>query len=353
MAQHTHPETDQTLRLSLRAVVLGVALLFGIGILGGFVGQQLIAPPVTPLSSGTDRIVSTVQEVTISPNTAAAQVVSNIGRSVVVLATISGTQVQPQATATVITNDGLLVTTAALPDVSLVALDDTGAPIALDRVGVDALYGISYWRMPKSVVAPLDVRRDPLSVGTELLGVSRSEGSRQLKVIDFRVQEFSLPRAGEATGWQRLILGSGEVATLMPGAPLVDEEGRLAGLVLDAEGRAVGVDVLDMSLRRLGARTREFDPLDKLGLNIAYSFGPAADDATKVVFTPTIVAVAPGSPAASALLQRGDRIVTIGETTITWETNVAEQLSAPLPLKLTLRRGEEVVSAMIQATPTP
>jgi membrane-associated protease RseP (regulator of RpoE activity) len=207
--------------------------------------------------------------------------------------------------------------------------------------------------MPKSVVAPLDVRRDPLGVGAELLGVSRSEVNRQLKVIEFRVQEFGLPRVGEATGWQRLILGSDNLAASLIGTPLVDEEGRLAAIVLDAEGRALGVDVLEMSLGRLGAGGREFDPLKKLGLNLAYSFSPAIGDAGTVAFTPTIVAVTPGSPAAGALLQRGDRIVTIGETTITWETNVAEQLSVSLPLKMTVRRDEKVVSATIQAASTP
>ncbi len=352
MEQLSTNESEPTFRLTLRWVILAVGLLFAVGVLGGMLGQWLVQPPLPPLSPTEERLVTTVQEVTISPNTAAAAVVSTVSRSVVLLATRSGTTLQPRGSAVVLTNDGLVATTATLPEADVVALDDGGSVIMLDRVGRDELYGISYFRMPNSVMVPLDLRRDVVSVGTELLTISRSEVTRQIKVLPYTVQEFSVPQEGESRAIQRVWLGSRASSILFIGAPLVDEAGRLAGLLVDQEGRAVGADVIELSLRRISEGQREFDPLAQLGLTLQFSFVPTADN-TAVLFTPRVTAVSPGTPAGAAGLQRGDVLLSINDEAVAWERNVVQQLSGSLPVRLTIQRGLEEVVVTLQKVAAP
>lgn len=346
MEQGPRNESEQTLRLTLRWVLAAVVLLFGVGILGGVVGQRLLIPPLPPLLTAQDRLVTTVQEVTISPNTSAAQVVATAGRSVVLIGTRTGTALQPRATAVVITNDGLLATTAALPETEIVAVDDRGAATTVDRVGNDELYGISYFRLPASVIVPLDVRRDGISVGTELLAISRSDVTRQTKVGPYAVHEFTLPREGDRAGLQRIMQGTPVSSSLFIGAPLVDEEGRLSGLLIDTTGRALEATAIEHSLQRLSAGQREFDPLAQLGLALQFSF-VATPDGGAAAFTPRIMAVTPASPASKARLQRGDSLVSVNEEAISWEKGVVEQLSAAWPLTITVRRDQNLVTATV------
>ncbi len=334
---------EQPIRLTLRWVVLVVLLLFATGVAGGMVGQKLLAPPLPPLTSG-DQLITQVQEVTISPNSAAADTVVSVSRSVMLLGTRTGTVVQPVATGVVVTNDGLLATTTQIAGNDIVAIDDTGAVVALEAVGEDPVFGLFYWRIPQVVVVPLDLRREPVAIGSELLAISRSNITKQTKVIEYRVQELILPTLDDPRGQQQLVMGTGNVPTLMVGAPAIDEEGRLSGLLLGTEGRLLPTEALQQSLARLAADQREFSPLEQLGLDLEYSF-----DTT---FVARIRNVTPGTPAALAKLQRGDTLLTINNEPIVWDRSVIGQLSASLPLSLTFRRGEETLSAQVSANPT-
>lgn len=353
--EHTSSSTDSDpiFRLTLRWVLVALVFVLGVGIVGGIVGQWLFRPPLPPLSVAEERLVTTVQEVTISPNTAAAQVVNKVSRSVVLLATRSGTSLQTRGAAVVVTNDGLVATTAHMPESEVVALDDGGSLIALDTVGIDEQYGITYFRMPNSVMVPLDLRRDPLMPGTSLLRVSRSEITRHIKTAPYMVQEFILPDQDFNPGIQRLVLGTPIAAPLFIGAPLVDEEGRLAGITLDATGKILTAQSVEASLQRISNGQRELDPLAIFGVTLQYLFVPAADNST-VSFVPRITSIVPGSPAATAGLLRGDGIVAVNDEAVTWEGNVLQQLSAPLPVRLTVMRGlEKIVVSLNAVTPAP
>lgn len=348
MADSFGPHIEPPIRLTLRWVLGAMGLVLATGFLGGLTGQQLLAPPLPPLAPSGERIISTVQEVTISPNTAAAQLVETADNSVVLLATQGTGGIQKAATGVVVTNDGLVVSTADLRAEELVALDDQGAPVKLDRVGSDDLYGLAYWRMAKAVAVPLDLRRETVSVGTELLAVSRSDTTLGARVMSYRIQELSLPRPDDPPGIQQVWLGETPPPALMTGAPLLDEDGRLAGLVLDTTGRAVGADVLDISLRRVASGQRELNAFTNLGLSLQFGFVSSALDQT-VSFAPKIITVTPQSPAAQAGIRAGDVLVRVGETPIDWPTNVAQQLSAALPLKVAVERGSETITMSIQA----
>jgi S1-C subfamily serine protease len=137
------------------------------------------------------------------------------------------------------------------------------------------------------------------------------------------------------------------------GAPLVDEEGRLAGLVLDTDGRAIGADVVELSLRRVAEGQREADAAAKLGLSLEFVFAPVPTAPDQLVFAPRISAVAPNSPAAGARLQRGDIVTAINDEPVAWEKNVMQQLSAAFPIDLSIRRGEATITATLQEVPAP
>lgn len=348
------PTQDRTIKLTLRWVLFGIILMVAFGVLGGIVGSLWFSPTLPPLTN-TDgqQLVSTVQELTISPGIARSEMIERASRSVVVIGIADADPPDLRATAVAVTNDGLLATAATLPSDDLVAYDADGQVLPVNRVGEDELFGITYLRLPNSVVVPLDLRPTDAPVGQTLTALTGEEESLAPAVADFLIESYTLPEAAAPAGLQRQLHGN-SVALVGPGqrgTPLVDEEGNLAGLLMDADtGIAIPVSHVRESFDRVAKDERERDPFAELGVRVRYEFSNPTPDAA-ATFQATVSNVTPDGPAAAAGIRVGDSITHVGETALTWETSVAGLLARQLPFTVTIERQETSQNITIQDNP--
>ena len=142
MQSQSNTSPERTVRLSFGWVVIAVIGILILGVIGGVLGQQILNPALPPLTqSSDDQVVTTVQQVTISPNTAIVDMIDRAHRSVMLLGSVNGERRNIAGSATVITNDGLLATTLATPSGELVAFDADGrAPFCLGLVQVSTAF---------------------------------------------------------------------------------------------------------------------------------------------------------------------------------------------------------------------
>lgn len=323
---------EQTIRLSvttLGVVIVGVVLL---GMAGGLM-VQFFLPTATPLTDTLEPVLTTVQEVTISPSNAAVNVVERSQRSVLLLG--------DDGIGFVLTSDGLVVSPLAMGAVTPAATDERGLQLPLETVGRDPVYGLSYYRLQNTVLPPLDIRRDDPGVAARLLILGRSPLTFQPRTADFTLQEYSVPADGGPKGWHRLGRGTPLSGGILPGSPLLDEEGRVSGIVVDVgQGLVLPVSQVTESLNRVVANKREQDPFEEVGIVARPLFGIFAPE-RPVALGLQLTAVRPQSPASTAGLKTGDIITGFNQTPFTWNSNPAALLRvASRPLTVTFMRSQ-------------
>jgi len=340
-------ESEKTVRLSLGWIIAGLIFIVLAGMAGGAVIQQIF-PPAQPLNPASDQLVTTVQEVTISPNKAASEITGRVQRSIVLLGSATGVE----ATGVIATNDGVIVTPAVLGSVAPTAYDEQGLPLALNIVGRDEVFGLTYYRLSGGVFPAMDVRQDEALVAQEFLNISRSKTTFQPRVLPWRLQEYVLPAPDNAPGVQRFLRGTGIGDPLLVGSPLLDDEGRLSGIVTDPEnGLALSAGELRASLNRVAGQKREFNPLKELGMSVKYVF-KHPNDTTPIQFALEITAVAPTLPAQRSGLHANDVITEIDGRPLAWNTNPATTLSKNLPIALTFwRDGQKQTITVSSSAP--
>jgi len=343
-------QDQTTIRLSFSWLVLAALLIAALGLIGGLIGQQIWQPSLIDLVDNQDALVTTVQEVTISPNTAAAELIDQAHRSVLLLGPANNPNRSTASTALVITNDGLVVTTAALPTAPQTAYDDTGRPIPLQPLGRDDLFGLTYFRITDNVVTPLDISSTDSQTGTTLLALSRNPNTFSPRVSPYLIQQYILPASNTSAGIQRLMQSQTQADPLLNGAPLIDEEGKVAGLIINTQtGQALPVNELKQSLERVTANNRELNPFLELGFSLNYKF--TATPGSSVKFIAEVAAISPNKPAAAAKLTRGDIVTAINDTPVEWSTNISQLLSEALPITLALERQGQPQTVTL--TPVP
>ena len=343
------PTADTVVRLSVGSILFGIVIIVLCGFAGGFLAQQFFRVPLPPLTDQTDRLVSTVQEVTISPNIAAADNVGRANRSVFLLS--RGPEVAPIATGFVVTNDGVLVSTVDIASSTPIAFDQEGRALTLARIGRDELYGLTYYRLANNVVVPLDLRQtDPL-VGYELLALSRNETTYLPRTAEFRIGEYALP-TNLSPAIVRIMRGTSIATESVAGSALIDDEGKVAGILQSETGIAYPVSHVQASLARFTSNQREADVFAAAGLTLAYTFQTVSPQQT-TSFHPQVATVAPNSPADVAGLLRGDIITAIKEESVSWERPIASQLAGALPFAVTFVRNGASQTVTLPSAPAP
>lgn len=341
MDLNSSQSTARVVRVSLTWLLVSVGAVIVLGMVGGTLAAQLWMPRTAPLvPGGSDRLVSTVQEVTISPNIAVTQMLETAQRSVVLID--GGT------TAFVVTNDGLLVTVGEVPRGEIVAYDYQGKTMTLELVGRDELFGLTYLRAREAVLIPLDMRSGPVPVAYELIAVSRSLPSLFAQAESFRVSENILPPELMPAGIQRVMKGTQLDEAALQGSPLLDDEGLVAGLLINPRaGLALPVSHLRESLDRVVGGRREKDLLAELGLELHYTFATASEAGVRQ-FVAEVMIVTPNTVAAAAGIKRGDLLLQIGGESLEWTKSVLTGLSQDLPLELAISRAGKQVTVTLQ-----
>ncbi|MBI4022251.1 MAG: serine protease [Candidatus Andersenbacteria bacterium] len=327
---------QRVVRVSFGWLLSGALGVLALGWLGGVLAVQWW-PARTPLPTAqNDRQFTTVQEVTITPNTAAAERVQNAQRSVVLLARRQASRLVPEATGLVVTNDGLIVTVIDDAD-SLLAYDHQGRELPLRLIGRDALFGVTYFRLSENVLLPFDLRTQPVPLAYELMGISRSESTFLPRTFFYPVLEVALPPELSPGGVQRVLRGPAINDDHIAGSPLLDDDGKLAGMMLNpAAGLALPIDHLAASMERVSAGQREVDPFTNFGLHLRYEFAPVTAGGERR-FVAAVTGVTANSPAAAGQVAEGDLITSVNGQEIRWEEVVLKQLAA-VPITLSVRR---------------
>lgn len=345
------PQTAaRVVRVSLAWLLAGVIAVTVLGMVGGVLAVQMWLPKTVPLTEEGDRLVSTVQEVTISPNISASEMLQTAQRSVVVIDIDRGELQAPTALATgfVVTNDGILVTAGELPAGKLTAYDYQGNAVALERMGSDALFDLTYLRAREAVLIPLDMRSEPVPVAYELMAVSRSVPTLFPRAEFYRITETILPPELMPAGIQQVFKGTQLAETELTGSPLLDDEGYVAGLLINpAAGLALPVSHLKESLDRVVGGRREFDTFAELGLEFRYILVAAPEGRGRQLGA-EVQAVLPNSVAAAAKLKRGDILVRINDRPLEWGSSVLGNLSQDLPLILTVDRAGKQMAVTLK-----
>lgn len=335
---------DQVIRVSLAAVAGLAFAMVVLGILGGLLAQWWGGTSLPPLAESQDRLITTIQEVTISPSTATAELVKNHERSVVLLARASAPE-STLASGLVVTSDGLVATTASLPDGEIISVDSEGRRVPLTPVGQDAVYNITYLRAGSGVFSPFDVRDSDVGVGSILTLVSRNPETLAARVRAIVVEEYRLPERPDAVGWQRLIGARELTESLLVGSPLLDDEGRVSALVLPGgQGRLLPGIYLRRSLERVARGELERTDVAAAGLALDYIFHqlPEAERG----FAAVVEGVTAGGVAAESGIRAGDVITAINGKPVTWDSDIIAAF-AEQPVSLSIRRGEETLVATL------
>lgn len=346
---------ERVIRLSLAAVLGVFLILVGISFLGGFAAVWWWQPNPIPLPNTADRLVTTIQEVTISPSTAVAESVKQHERSVVLLARVDHPE-QIFGTGLVVTSDGLVATTVVgLPE-SVLMIDDAGRTSSLSLVGSDVVFGLTYYRAGSGVFVPFDVRDSDSPIGAILVALSRNPETLTPRAQLFTAEEYRLPERSDPVGWQRLIGGQEFSEAVSVGSPLLDDEGRVAGIILpERNGRILPGTILRFSLERVANRQLEHNPYDVFGIALDYTFAPGTD--TAKVFQVVVESVRPNSSAAAQGVRAGDVLTVTGGKVPAWETPLYPTFQTERSLEVQVQRGETsrtiTLTTAVPASPTP
>ena len=336
---------QQVVRLSFGWLVLGVVALVGLGVLGGVIGQQLTTRPLPPLSNDSDQLVTTVQEVTISPSVARAELVAQAERSVLLI--VSTRNDSAVATGTVVTNDGLVATTGSALPAEAVGIDSAGRRLPLTFVGSDAVYGLTFYRISDNVVTPLDLRSRPAVVGEELVAISRNQVSFSPQIDTFLVGERRLA-VNAGPGVQSVLVRTDVSSIALRGTPLLDDEGKLAGITSQqAADEALPINAIAASIERVSSGQREANPFAELGFASRYAFASTAETAAE--FVATVQRVTRNSPASRGGLKIGDQLRAVGGQKLRFDQLLAESLDEKLPLTVSVLRNQQPLELTLTA----
>lgn len=328
----------KTVGLSLSTIVLTLVVLFGIGIVGGAVGARVFSIPL-PLRSDTNQtIVPVSQQVTVSPSKLAADLVSSHGKSVFLLAHETTKGISGFGTGIALTNDGVIMSVQKVPKEPVVAIGEDGVAVPLTAIGTDELSGISFYKASDRIVPPFTLLQNNVRTGSSLLALSRESDTTQVSASNVMFSTVLLPLTTSAPGIQKIALLEA-TATLPAGAALVDENGNLAGVLLDPETNiALFTSDIRSALDRLSGNRLTFNPFTPLGFTLTWR---AQLDANKTMKIESVVdSVGNNGQADTAGLLVGDVVSAIGGSAVSWDTNVVDALSAN-PTLLTVMRDTE------------
>ncbi|NLV54111.1 MAG: serine protease [Acidimicrobiales bacterium] len=233
-------------------------------------------------------------------------------------------------------------------------------------VGVDADHDVVVLDVPTGDVAALPWRDDPLGPGDAVFAVGRGRGGTRVTpgFVSGVDRTFRGPRGRRVQG---AVEHTAPLARGSSGGPLVDGDGRLAGINTHRLGDGFYLALpTDTDLRgRVDALLEGRSPRSRV-LGVVIVPGPKAARARRRVGLPDLDGllvhdVVPGTPAAAAGIAEGDLITAVGGATVATVDQLWDALDAAgagvqdrgddLTIEVTLVRGtdERVVAVRLDA----
>lgn len=333
--------TPRVVRLSFAAVIAASAFIIMAGALGGLLAQQFLPRASSPLALPGQQLVTSVQEVTISPSTVTANQIKNSERGVVTLAAGGS----PLATGLVVTNDGLVVTAGTLPEENLTAVTADGRLLPVSRMSIDAAWGLTYLRLTDGIFVPLEIAANDPDVGSRVLAVGQALPATGPWAQPLHLTQYTLPTDNSPANIQRLLVTTGgDTANQRRGSPLLNDAGKVAGLLLQSDGLALPATALAASVRAALEQKLAADHTQALGLHVRYTFIPVG---TTRQFGAAIERLKTPSAAATAGLKPNDIVIRINNQPLAWEQSVIEQFAQPLPLAVTVLRADKELTFIL------
>lgn len=337
--------TTNTIRLSLSALVLVVGVLFCVAVFGGALGSRLFPAPLPLRSDTSGTIVPVSQQVTISPNKLSADMAAEYGKSLFLIAHEDTKGITPFGIGIALTNDGVIMSVQSTLQENVVGIGEDGAIFPLTAIGDDELSGISFFKATGRIVTPLNLSQNSPRVGSSFLALARHPSTFQTSAHAGVFTSTLVPSNLTAPGIQHI--AQLESTSVLPiGTALLDENGALAGAVLDTDAKT-GMYISDIrsALERLSSNRLTLNPFESLGFTVSWKAQLGANRTMRI--QPTVNSVAVQSPADIAGLQVGDILTAISGNTVSWDTNIASALTAK-PLSITIMRKDEQRTLSLQ-----
>lgn len=328
-----------TIRLSLSAIIVLLILFICIAGLAGYAGSTLFSKTIPVQSNSNGTVIPISQQVTVSPSKLAADIAEAHGKSIFTLAEQTSADLTTLGTGIALTNDGIIMTILDSPQATMVAIGEEGIVFPLTLIGGDTLSGITFYKADNKSLTPITLSQSTLRIGSALLALYRQSNTSQITAQPVTFSATLLPSTTTAPGIQKLAY-TVDTERIPGGAALLDENGNLAGVLLDPEKhQTMFVSDIRSALERLSSNQLTQNPYQPLGFNLNYAAKIQANNSMQI--KSIVSSITKNSPADTADLQEGDVLTAISGNAISWDTNIVNALNAK-PLILTVvRKGTE------------
>lgn len=317
------------IKLSLFSLIIVFVMLATIAGIGGYAGVRLATKRTAPAVSSTNSntMIPVTQQITVSPGKLATDLVSANAKSIFVLAHTSTKGIQPFGIGVAITNDGIIMSTENGGTEPVVAIGDDALPSNLSLIGQDAMTGLTFFKISNKIVTPTEVTQVIPKVGANLLALYRSKATMLTGSGTTTLAEILPPLSTNSSSLQQLGIIQFTGKQLLPGTAILDESGKLFGILQDPETMAVVLaQNIQDAVTRLSANTLTENTFTNLGITITWKL--QANPQSAMLVRAIVTKVAPKTPADTAGLKEGDVITAINGSTVSWDSNIARLISS-------------------------
>ncbi len=331
----------KTVKISLGILIAIIALLACVGAIGGYIGShinktaRIEVAPSSPNSSGT--MIPVSQQITVSPGKLASDIAASKSKSIFLLVHKTAKGVKVFATGVAVTNDGIIASTQNGGTDPVFALGEDATLIEATQIGTDVLTGIHFFKLQNALINPIDVTQTMPKIGSTLLALSRSSVTIS-PLIQATVMSQIHPASADTPEGIQQIGAIQMLPSAVPGSAILDEDGKLAGLLLTDDGSSVllAPDVAQ-AISRLSSNTLSYNPFTDLGFTINWSL--QEDAQSHLGIKAVVQSVAPKSIASQGELKTGDIITAVNANTVSWDSNITNLLAGSQIQLTVLRNG--------------
>lgn len=318
----------KTVKVSLGMLILVILLLSCIGAIGGYIGAHLNTSShiqTLPSSNTGGDMIPVSQQITVSPGKLASDTIASKSKSVFLLAHQTTNGFKGFAMGIAVTNDGIVASTQNGGTDPVFAIGDDATAIEASFIGTDTLTGLHFFKLTNRLISPIDVAQTTPKVGSTLLALSRSTVTIA-PVAQTTILSLIAPASPDTPEGIQQVGMIQQLTSTMAGSALLDEDGKLEGLLRDSnESLVVFASDIAQALTRLSSNTLTQNPFTDLGFSIAWSL--QQDNQSHVSIKAVVQSVTPKSIAAQADLKTGDIITAVNASTVTWDSNFTSLLS--------------------------